>query len=322
MHKTLTAALLLAVAHPAFAGSLTLQPTDMTEWKAVYGQVEAKDTVPARARIGGVITELAVTEGDVVKAGQKIAVVRDDKIDFQLAAYDAQLKALETQLANAQSELARGMTLVGKGITTQQQLDQLKTSVDVFGSQIAALQAQRSVSVEQQKEGDVLAPADGRVLKVPVTRGAVIMGGEPVATIGGGGFYLRLAIPERHAAALKQGASIHISAGGKQETGKLVKIYPEITNGRVAADVEVSALNADFVNARVLVEIPVATRKALLVPQAAVTTRSGIDFVTVEEDGKPVERAVILGETMQDNNPPMVEVLTGLKAGDAVVTPK
>ena len=148
------------------------------------------------------------------------------------------------------------------------------------------------------------------------------MGGEPVATIGGGGFYLRLAIPERHAAALKQGASIHISAGGAKETGKLVKIYPEIANGRVAADVEVSTLNADFVNARVLVEIPVATRKALLVPQAAVTTRSGIDFVTVEEDGKPVERAVILGETMQDNNPPMVEVLTGLKAGDAVVTPK
>jgi len=322
MHKTWMVASLLALANPALAGSLTLQPTEMTEWKAVYGQVEAKDTVPARARIGGVITELAVTEGDVVKAGQKIAVVRDDKIDFQLAAYDAQLKALETQLANAQSELARGMTLVGKGITTQQQLDQLKTSVDVFGSQIAALQAQRSVSVEQQTEGDVLAPASGRVLQVPVTKGAVIMGGESVATIGGGGFFLRLAIPERHAAALKQGASIHISSGGTQETGKLVKIYPEITNGRVAADVEVAKLNSDFVNARVLVEIPVATRKALLVPQLSVITRSGIDFVTVEEGGKAVERAVILGERMEDSNPPMVEVLTGLKAGDTVVTPK
>lgn len=322
MHKTLMVAGLLALANPALAGSLVLQPTEMTEWKAVYGQVEAKDTVPARARIGGVITELDVTEGDVVKAGQKIAVVRDDKIDFQLAAYDAQLKALDTQLANAQSELARGMTLVGKGITTQQQLDQLKTSVDVLGSQIVALQAQRSVSVEQQKEGDVLAPANGRVLQVPVTKGAVIMGGEPVATIGGGGFFLRLAIPERHAASLKQGASIHISAGGAKETGKLVKIYPEITNGRVAADVEVTALNSDFVNARVLVEIPVATRKALLVPQASIVTRSGIDFVSVDENGKPVERAVIVGEKMEDSNPPMVEVLTGLAAGDTVVTPK
>jgi RND family efflux transporter MFP subunit len=312
----------LATASPALSASLKLEPTDMTEWKAVYGQVEAKDTVPARARIGGTITELAVTEGDVVKAGQKIAVVHDDKIDFQLAAYDAQLKALETQLTTARSELERGMTLIGKGITTQQQLDQLKTNVDVLGSQIVALNAQRSVTNEQQNEGDVLAPASGKVLQVPVTKGAVIMGGETIATIGGGGFFLRLAIPERHADSLKQGASIHIATGGSDETGKLVKIYPEITNGRVAADVEVSKLNTEFVNARVLVRIPVDTRKALLVPRAAVVTRSGIDFVTVEENGASVERAVILGETSEDTTTPMIEVLTGLQAGDTVVIPQ
>lgn len=310
----------LATASPAFAGSFTLQPTDMTEWKAVYGQVEAKDTIPARARIGGTITELAVTEGDIVKAGQKIAVVHDDKIDFQLAAYDAQLKALETQLGTARSDFERGKTLIVKGITTQQQLDQLKTNVDVLQSQIAALTAQRSVTVEQQKEGDVLAPANGRVLQVPVTKGAVIMAGEQVAIIGGGGFFLRLAIPERHADSLKQGASIHITTPGGDETGKLVKIYPEITNGRVAADVEVSQLNTEFVNARVLVRIPVATHKALLVPKSAIVTRSGIDFVKIEEDGKPVERAVILGETSSDAETPMVEVLTGLQPGDIVVT--
>ncbi len=57
-------------------------------------------------------------------------------------------------------------------------------------------------------------------------------------------------------------------------------------------------------------------------PAGPIITRSGIDFVTVEEDGKSVERAVILGETLEDGNAPMVEVLTGLKAGDAVVTPK
>lgn len=30
---------------PAVAGSLTLAPSEITEWKAVYGQVEARDTV-------------------------------------------------------------------------------------------------------------------------------------------------------------------------------------------------------------------------------------------------------------------------------------
>jgi hypothetical protein len=100
-----------------------------------------------------------------------------------------------------------------------------------------------------------------------------------------------------------------------------VKIYPEITNGRVAADVEVNRLNTEFINARVLVEIPVATRKALLVPTDAVKTRSGIDFVTVEEKGASVERAVILGETVDENKLKQIEVLTGLAAGDVVVTP-
>ena len=322
MNRIALLAGLLATASPAFAGSLTLQPTVITEWKAVYGQVEAKDTVPARARIGGTIVELDVTEGDTVKAGQKIAVVRDETIDFQIAAYDAQLEALKKHLANEQSELNRGMTLIGKGIMTQQQLDQLKTNVDVFASQISSQEAQRSVSEEQQKEGDVLAPADGKVLQVPVTRGAVVMGGEQIATIGGGGFYLRLDIPERHADALKQGATIQIASGGAEESGKLVKIYPEITNGRVAADVEVAKLNTRFVNARVLVRIPVATRQALLVPQAAVVTRSGIDFVRIEEAGAVVERAVILGERPSGDDTDEVEVLTGLQPGDVVVTPK
>jgi RND family efflux transporter MFP subunit len=312
---------MLAAASPAFAGSLTLAPTEITEWKAVYGQVEARDMVPARARIGGTISELTVTEGDLVKAGQKIAVVHDDKIDFQLAAYDAQLQAIESQKKTAESELARGNTLVAKGIMTPQQIDQLRTAVNVLSSQIAATTAQRSVTEEQQKEGDVLAPANGRVLSVPVTRGAVIMGGETVATIGGGGFFLRLAIPERHANSLEEGAEIKINANGVEETGRLVKIYPEISNGRVAADVEVDKLSTEFVNARVLVEIPVARRAALMVPKAAVITRSGIDFVKIEESGATVERAVIIGEMSAADSSKQVEVLTGLVAGDVVVTP-
>ncbi|MFM2281317.1 MAG: hypothetical protein RLZZ444_3548, partial [Pseudomonadota bacterium] len=299
----------------AMAGSLTLEPSVITERKAVYGRVEARDMVPARARIGGIVVELNVSEGDLVKAGQKIATVRDDKLAFQIAAVDAQLKAFRSQLDTAQSELDRANVLVGKGVMTPQRLDQLKTAVDVVRNQIVATEAQRSVIAQMQTEGDVLAPADGRVLTVPVTRGAVIMGGEMVANIGGGGFFLRLAIPERHAAALKENAEIAINANGDNLSGKLVKIYPLIQNGRVVADVEVNGLNTAFVDARMLVEVPVGERKALLVPRAAVTTRSGIDFVSVTEDGKPVERTVVLGETFERDGNLQVEILSGLTAG-------
>ena len=320
MRMPLLFAALLA-ASPAFAGTLTLAPTTVTEWKAVYGRVEARDTVPARARIGGVIVDLAVTEGELVKAGQKIATVQDDKIAFQVAALDAQLRALKAQLETAQSELSRGQTLVDKGVITAQRLDQLRTEVDVARNQLAATEAQRSVIVQQGAEGDVFAPGDGRILTVPVTRGAVIMAGEVVATIGGGGVFLRLAVPERHAATLKQGAGIRINAGGKESVGRLAKIYPLIDNGRVVADVEVDNLDTDFIDARVLVQLPVAERSALLVPAAAVATRSGIDFVRVASAGTEAERAVVTGERMTRADGDYVEILTGLAAGDVVVMP-
>lgn len=305
----------------AFAETISLAPTKVTEWKAVYGRVEARDMIAARARIGGLIVELDVSEGDLVSEGQKIATVRDDKIAFQIAALDAQLRANQSQLETAEAELTRGEALVSRGVITAQRLDQLRTQVTVARNQISAVEAQRSVVVQQGAEGEVFAPADGRVLTVPVTRGAVIMGGEPVATIGGGGFFLRLAIPERHADTLEQGAVIRITAGGVESAGRLAKIYPQIENGRVIADVEVEQLDTSFVNARLLVRVPVGERSALMVPATAVSTRSGIDFVTVVMEDTETDRAVVLGEKIIRDDTPLVEVLSGLAPGDMVMIP-
>ncbi len=304
------------------AETLRLDPVKVPEWKAVYGRVEARDSVSARARIGGTVVDLKVTEGDDVKAGDVIAVVKDDKIDFQIAAIEAQLLGLRASLENAQSELTRGEELIKRGVTTAQRLDALRTQVDVVRNQIAASEAQRSVVVEQGKEGAVLAPADGKVLTVPVTKDAVIMAGEPVATIGGGGFFLRLAIPERHADLLEQGASIEIDSGnGHQSSGRLAKIYPEIDNGRVIADVEVEDLPTAFVNKRLLVRVPVGERDALLLPVSALTNRFGVDYVTVKSGEGTAERAVVTAKPILHDGKEMTEILTGLAAGEEVLLP-
>lgn len=309
--------LVLAGPAPARAGSLKIEPVTVPEWKAVYGRVEARDTIPARARIGGTLTELLVSEGDAVKAGQRIAVVHDDKIAFQVSALDAQLKAIVAQLQNAETELARTQSLVDKGVATAQRLDQLRTQADVFRNQIASTEAQRLVIVQQGTEGNVLAPADGKILTVPVTRGAVLLPGEAVATIGAGGFFLRLAIPERHAPLLKEGANLTVETGSGTATGRLAKLYPQIGNGRIVADVEVQGLPTVFVDARVLVRVPIGVRTVLMIPAAAIAHRSGLDFVTVRMPGGPVERTVVIGERDGDK----VEILTGLAAGDEVITP-
>ena len=319
--RFLFAALLLAAAPLTALAQDTapLAPVTVTEWKAVYGQIEARDRIPARARIGGTVLSLHVTEGDEVSAGQELAEVVDDKIAFQLSSVDAQIQAVSAQLTNAEDELARGQTLLGRGVITTQNLDGLRTQVDVLKNQKASAEANRAVIAQQVTEGKVLAPIAGKVLAVPVTPNSVVMPGEPIAVLGGGGFFLRLAVPERFAGVLVEGAEIAIETPTGPAQGKLVKLYPLIENGRVIADVEVADLPETFVDARVLVRLPVGSREALMVPTEAVKTVSGLDFVTIRHGVGTVQRAVVLGGSDNRDGVEMVEVLTGLNAGDVVI---
>ncbi|MBU9699627.1 efflux RND transporter periplasmic adaptor subunit [Rhodobacteraceae bacterium HSP-20] len=307
----------LLPASAARAESVTLAPVTLTEWKAVYGRIEARDRIPARARLGGTLASLRVAEGDTVEQGDVLAEIVDQKIGFQLSALTAQRQALAAQLDNAQAELTRGEELLKQGVTTAQRLDALRTQVDVVTGQIAALDAQRQVVEQQAAEGAVLAPVSGRILDVPVAQGAVVLPGEPVAMLGGGGIFLRLAIPERHAADLTTGATIRIDGAGGPTEGTLIRIYPLIENGRVIADVEVQGLPDDFVDARILVRLPVGDRQALAVPETALVTRAGLDFVAIDGAGL---RAVVPGTHEVIDGQPMVEILSGLRAGDRILT--
>jgi len=321
--RTVFAMVALAASLPLalLAEDVPLAPVSVTEWKAVYGRIEARSRIPARARLGGTLVSLEVIEGDVVTAGQVLAQVVDAKINYQLAAIDAQVQALAAQLANAKVELTRGEDLLARGVTTAQRLDALRTQVDVLTGQIAAVGADRKVVEQQGLEGAVLAPIAGRVLSVPVAAGAVVLPGEAVATIGGGGIFLRIAVPERHAVFLREGAMIEIETATGPSQGTLARIYPLIENGRVIADVEVPDLPESFIDARVLVRLPVDTRSALMVPESAVITRTGLDFVKVAGPDGTVLRTVVLGQRQTLDGAVMIEVLSGLVAGDRVVSP-
>jgi hypothetical protein len=164
------------------------------------------------------------------------------------------------------------------------------------------------------------------VLAVPVTQGSVVLPGEAIARIASNGYFIRLSLPERHAAELKEGDDVQVgerglepaSASKAATTGKLVKVYPEIDNGRVLADVEVKGLGNFFVGERTLVWVPVAKRHVLSVPASAISTRSGVDYVTLG-DGANV--AIIAGETFEAGGIPHTEIMSGLEAGDRVIVP-
>jgi RND family efflux transporter, MFP subunit len=316
---TLLPGMLLA-GSPVLSETLTLSPQSVTEWKPVYAEVETRDQVPARARIGGTITTLDVTEGDMVKAGQRVALIEDTKLQFQIEGIDAQLTSYASQLEKAQDDLTRGESLSERGVISTSSLQALQTNVNVLEGQITALKADRQVITRQIEEGEVLAPEDGLVIDVPVSRGAVIMSGEEVATIAAGNAYLRLGVSERYADNLKEGDTIEIYETGGMRSGKLAKIYPLIESGRVEADVEVEGLDASFIGRRVQVRLPVGSHEALLVPVTALSQAGGLDFVTVETHGHASERVVVPGNTVHLEDGDYVEILSGLSAGDVVVT--
>lgn len=321
MRRLMLGMLIGALVPLAAAAEVPVRKMLVTEWKSVFGRVEARDTVPARSRIGGTLQEITIEEGDLVEKGQQIGVIHDPKLALQMQSIDSKTEALLSQLENARTELARGEGLLKRGVATAQQLDSLRTQVEVLENNIKATRAERRVLEERVAEGAVLAPISGRVIRVPVTAGSVLMPGEVVASIAGGGFFLRLAVPERHARFLKEGMDIRIGGSEESQTGRLAKVYPKIENGRVIADVEVEGLSSEFVNARVLVSLPVAYDTALLVPAEVVTTRMGLDFVKVKgPGGEPVDRAVVLGKRHEIDGVEMVAVLSGLTENDVVVT--
>ena len=313
----------------ASAAEFTVRAEVVTEMKAVFGQVESRIIVPARARISGTVTDIRVTEGAEVRLGDIVATVVDDKIALQRQAADARIAALNSQLENARVELQRAQGLLTKGVTAQSRVDAARLEFDVVTNQLAAAVADKAVISQSAKEGEALAPASGRVLTVPMTAGSVVMAGEPIARIASGQYYLRLSLPERHATEIVEGDKVVIGERGvggrngfvRAREGRIAKVYPEIENGRVIADVEVEGVGDYFVNERTLVSIPVARRTMLGVPPQAVRTIYGLDYVTISTGGAPLDVAVVLGERFEAQGQPLIEVLSGLAEGDKVVLP-
>jgi RND family efflux transporter MFP subunit len=311
--------------------TFVVAPKTVADEKAVFATVESANVVPARARIGGTVADLAVKEGDSVKQGQVVATIGDEKLALQMKSLDAQIAGLEAQVAQAQTDLTRNEDLFSRGTIPRTRLDEARTAFNVASNALKARTAERSVIQQQVTEGSVLAPTTGRVLKVPVTAGTVILPGETVATVAEENYVLRLRVPERHARFLKAGDTVRIDNGelGKevaktdQQFGTIRLVYPQIEDGRVIADATAKGLGDYFVGERVRVWVSAGDRTSIIVPGAFIVTRFGIDYARVGKDAKaaidvPVQRG---REQPRPDMPDALEILSGLKAGDVLVRP-
>ena len=311
----------LFLAAPVLAAEVNVAPEEIDDRKAVVATVEPVRQLVARARIGGTLASLKVREGDVVQAGQQIAVIADQKLVLQLEALDQRIRSQEAQRDQAKVDFERVQELQSRGVSAQAQLDQVRTALNVAERNLSAMQADKNVLNQQMSEGAVLAPGNGRVLNVPVSQGRVVMPGESIATLAEERYILRLSLPERHAQIMKAGDTVEIAARGAKDMtiderrrGQVRLVYPEIVGGRVMADVEVEGLGDYFVGERTRVYVSTGKRSAFLVPATAVYSRVGAFFVRLKSG---TEIVVQPGERLGER----IEILSGLRAGDVVVTP-
>lgn len=311
------------------AATYRVQEREIDDLKAVYATVRSKDRIEARVRTPGTVVSLKVDEGAQVQPGQVLATVADPKIALRIRALDAQIVGLESRVATAKADFERAEQLRARGVTPQARVDQLKTTYDVAANELKAARSERLVAEEQVSEGQVLAPAAGRVLRVPVTQGSVVLAGESVATIAANQFLLRLELPERHARFMRKGDVVRIGARGLAQgpqaftEGRITQVYPELQGGRVLADAEIANLGDYFVGERAQVWISAGRRMAIVVPTTFVFRRFGLDYVRLAADkGAPIDIVVQLGEAAPiAGSEPGIEVLAGLKPGDTVLKP-
>ncbi|MDP2764347.1 MAG: efflux RND transporter periplasmic adaptor subunit [Brevundimonas sp.] len=312
----------VAAVAPARGERLTVTEAVIDAVKPVSAVVASRDLGEARARIPGTLTQLNVREGDTVRQGQVIGVVTDNRVGLETAAFGAQVAAAEAEAARARADLSRIQTLFDRGIYAQARLDQALAASQAANAQVRAARAVRAASAETGAQGRILAPTSGRVLVADVPAGSVVSAGQSVATITAGPLILRLELPEAQGRNLRVGQSVIVSSEDLPgvSAGTIAQVYPASTAGQTTADISVAGLSSDRVGQRVIVQVPVGQRSALVIPRRFVSTRYGIDFVrTVDPAGRVSEAPVQLGGPAGEDR---VEVLSGLAAGNVVLAPE
>lgn len=309
-------------AAPPPAGLLTVEEVTAPDYKTVAAVLTNRDIGDARARISGTLQRVLVREGEAVRRGQLLAVVADQRLSLEAQAGGAGVAAAEAVAEQARGDLRRAQYLFERGVYAQARMDAVQAQARAAEAQLRAAQAQAGAANSMAGQGRVHAPADGRVTRLPIPQGAVVLPGDVVVAISTGARVLRIELPEGEASLLREGQEIRI-LGDDASPPRLVRVrqvYPAIDNGMVTADLDASDLEGAFIGARVRVLAPAGERRAFVIPDRYIVTRYGVDYVRLWRDGAAMDAPIQRGartpmEGMEDG----VEVLSGVRAGDQII---
>ena len=296
----------------------------------VVGTLVPKFSADVKSEVTATVTDVYVTEWVPVKKGDRLARFDTSEIEASILA----LKAVEAQSRVAESrarrEYERAQQLKAYGLITPQNFDDAKSAVEAAEAATLAAIAQTTAAQTRLRKSLIHAPMNGVVAFRGVNVGDRVenMGGEtPLFRIVDNRLLdLTVAVPSTRLADVKLGQVIEFSTDalpGRAFTGKVMFINPAIDEASRSARVIAEVVNRDgalkggaFVKGR----IAVASRASVLqVPREAllnwnIEQHSAEVFVV---KGEQADRRTV---TTGVSNGPVVEIVSGVQAGEHVVT--
>lgn len=323
----------------------TVALTDVTDSFEAGGVVQARTTATLTARILAPVRDVRVAPGDRVRAGQTLIVLDSADLgaharsaraaalgaDQDIAAAAADQQAAEAGLALARAAHTRIAGLHAKRSATPHELDEATAALRRAEAQAAGAAARArgaSSGLDRARAAadaaattasfaTITAPFDGIVTEKLVEPGNMAAPGAPLLRVEDTrGFRLDIQVDESRAARISPGDPVTVlldsAAADTTLEGKVAEVSRAVDADSRSFLVKITLPDGAAVRSGTFGRAVFrgATRKALTVPEAAITRRGQLTSVLAVEDGVARLRLVSLRGS---------EVLAGLSPGDQVI---
>lgn len=273
-----------------------------------------KDEIRLSFKVGGVIRQLAVREGDRVRKGQKLA-------EIELAEVNAQVEQARQAHDKAQRDVERGERLYADQVISLEQLQDLRTQRAVSEAALQSAQFNSSYS-------SIVAPRDGTVLRRLAEERELVAAGAPVLVLGAQdqGFVVRAGLADREIVQIKlrDTARVRLDAlPGIALTGKVSEIASAadpasgLFNIEVQLDPTTQPLKSGLVAKLDIVPATAHEAERVYVPIAAIVEGNGRRASVFVLDGSHARRRDIEVAFIEND---AVALTQGVSSGETVVT--
>jgi RND family efflux transporter MFP subunit len=287
----------------------------------VSGPVSAWEEMQLGVEVSGLrVTALNVDVGQQVRKGELLLQLDHRSLDSDLAQANASLREAEAGAALARSQLARGQLLAKDKYISAMQLDELRAGRVQGEARVGTARAVRDAAALRRSFADLRAPDAGVISKRLVQPGQVVSAGsELLRLIRQGRLEWRAELAEAELARVRPGDRIELTTrDGKTVSGSVRAVSPGVDASTRTGTIHADLPQPDGLQPGTFLQgrIETGVAQAVTVPAAAVVQRDGHPNVfTVDAKGIVHRLRIRTG----GNDGGRIEVLEGLKAGDAVV---